>query len=346
MQRMKTAGNSERGAAAVLVAILMVVLLGFGALAVDVGLLYSEKAQLQNGADAGALGIAQACAKGTADCTTPSSLAKGLADANSLDGRSNVRSIVLDTRKVTVTTEPLEAGRSDNHVSLFFAGALGIPSSSAVAQSTVIWGSPRKAPVPFPMVISVCEVKGMLDGDIQLIESHSTPGNKAATCKEQPAGKDAPGGFGWLEQAAGTCSITVTTSTAGGENTTHKTAPGNEAPRACETTLRNWATEIEAGRDVIILLPTFKSLEGTGNNVIYTLSSFTAFSVKGWSFDGDGSVFPWRFRSSTAWAGANACTLSCRGIIGQFVKHVDLSSTNEDLGPVSPYGATVVKLTN
>ena len=69
--------DAERGAAGVLVAVMMLVLIGAGALAVDVGQIYSERAQLQNGADAGALGVAQACHK--AGCTQAE--AEAFADA-------------------------------------------------------------------------------------------------------------------------------------------------------------------------------------------------------------------------------------------------------------------------
>ena len=55
--------DRERGAVSVLIAILMVSLLGFTALAVDVGMLYAERTQLRNGADAAALAIAQKCAR-------------------------------------------------------------------------------------------------------------------------------------------------------------------------------------------------------------------------------------------------------------------------------------------
>ena len=41
--------GDERGAASVIVAIVLVVLMGCAALAVDVGAMYAEKAQLQNG---------------------------------------------------------------------------------------------------------------------------------------------------------------------------------------------------------------------------------------------------------------------------------------------------------
>jgi hypothetical protein len=56
-------GRDDRGAIGVLVGVLMGggVLLGIGALVVDVGQLYQERAELQNGADAGALATARTC---------------------------------------------------------------------------------------------------------------------------------------------------------------------------------------------------------------------------------------------------------------------------------------------
>ena len=47
--------SRERGAAGVLVAVMMLAIIGAGALAVDMGQIYAERAALQNGADAGAL---------------------------------------------------------------------------------------------------------------------------------------------------------------------------------------------------------------------------------------------------------------------------------------------------
>jgi Flp pilus assembly protein TadG len=62
--------DGERGAVVVLVSILLVtgVLVGFGALAVDTGQIYSERAQLQNGADAAAFAVAMGCAKSPTAC--------------------------------------------------------------------------------------------------------------------------------------------------------------------------------------------------------------------------------------------------------------------------------------
>ncbi len=63
MRRLMRRLRAERGATATVVAFALIPLLGAGAIAVDVGALYAERAQLQNGVDAAALAIAATCAK-------------------------------------------------------------------------------------------------------------------------------------------------------------------------------------------------------------------------------------------------------------------------------------------
>lgn len=345
MRRLRLGDDRERGAAAVLVAMLMVVLLAFAALVVDVGLLYSEKAQLQNGADAGALSIAQACAKDSAApaCSGTSSLAKDFADKNSLDGLSSVQSIDLDklNRKVTVTAEPLEAGRTDNQVSLRFASVLGISASTVTAKSSVVWGSPSKGTTPFPLIMSKCQVSELLiDGSIQRIQSHGA--NVNDDCPSTSSGGDTPGGFGWIVQEPGKCGgfIDLAVNESGGDT-------GNDGPSNCNAILNGWAADITAGKDVVVLLPVFDSVSGTGSGTTYDVSAFAAFKVMGWKFAGTSSL-PMTFRNRAEHYPSKPsleCRGDCRGIIGQFIEYVALSSDYE-LGPISEYGATVVKLTN
>jgi len=72
--------RDERGVVAVLVGLLIGgVLLGLGALVIDVGQLYQERAELQSGADAAALAVAKSCATGS---TCTSSLAAQYANEN------------------------------------------------------------------------------------------------------------------------------------------------------------------------------------------------------------------------------------------------------------------------
>jgi len=72
--------RDERGAIGILVGALIGfgVLTGMGALVIDVGQLYQERAEVQNGADAAALGVAKSCALGSCD----PSVAAGYANAN------------------------------------------------------------------------------------------------------------------------------------------------------------------------------------------------------------------------------------------------------------------------
>lgn len=89
------ARSGDRGAIGILVGILIGggVLLGISALVIDVGLIYHERAQLQNAADAGALAVAKGCALGNADCsadTGTGGTARPYADANSKDVASAV----------------------------------------------------------------------------------------------------------------------------------------------------------------------------------------------------------------------------------------------------------------
>ena len=86
----KAKPDAERGAAGVLVAGIMLVLIGAGALAVDVGQIYTERAQLQNGADAGALAVLQACHETGCSQSEAEAIAAPLADGNSNDSSSTV----------------------------------------------------------------------------------------------------------------------------------------------------------------------------------------------------------------------------------------------------------------
>jgi Flp pilus assembly protein TadG len=333
--------DGERGAVSVIVAIMLVVLLGFGAIAVDVGMLYAERTQLRNGADAAALAVAQKCAKSApsssdADCSTTSALAASLANSNANDGRSNIKSIILDTpnRKVTVTAGAQEKGKSPNEVSLFFARVFGLNTAEVNAPSTVAWGSPEKGATAFPITVSICQVRNKTD-IMQLLRLHGTGANPS--CFYGPSGAAVEGGFGGLKQDAGQCGaiIDIAKSMDNGDT-------GNNPQPNCDETLNGWAADMNAGKDVIILLPIFNKVTGTGNNAIFGLTTFAAFKVAGWKVGNTGLPYTFRNRTPDVPA-ALECKEPCRGIIGTFVKYVSLAN-GYTLGPVNPDGATVVVL--
>jgi hypothetical protein len=340
VRRLAAISEKEHGGIAVIVALVMVAMLGFAALAIDVAKLYAERAQLQNASDAAALMMAQKCAKNDADtnCAATSPLAADLANKNAIDNLSNVKSIALDkvSRTVTVTAGAQQPGGSANKVSLFFAGVFGIPSTEVNAVSSVRWGSPVEGTIVFPLAFSICQVSGMVDGSAQLLQNHSADAN--ADCALGPAGKTVPGGFGWTAQNTDQCGglVNLAINQSG-------SATGNDGPVNCDAILNGWAGELAAGRSVTLLLPVYDDVTGTGSGASYHLNSFAAFSVQGWAFSGADKL-PMVFNNTPS-TKALECKGNCRGIIGKFVKYVSLADGYK-LGPVSPNGATIVELTS
>lgn len=334
----KKNNDGERGVVSMIVAITLVVLLGFGAMAVDVAMLYSERTQLRNGADAAALAVAQKCARNAddLDCANTSSLARSLANSNANDGLSNIKSIELNktSRTVTATVGSQEAGHAPNEVSLFLARTLGFNTAEVNAPSTVGWGSPVKGPTAFPITVSICQVRDQT-GVMQLLRLHGTGANPG--CFYGPSGAAVEGGFGGLQQDPGVCGAVIDIALAEANGDT-----GNNPPPYCEQTLNSWAAAMNAGKDVIILLPIFNKVTGTGSNAVFGLTTFAAFKVAGWKVGNTGLPYTFRNRTPDVPA-AMECREPCRGIIGTFVKYVSLAK-GYTLGDVNPDGATVVEL--
>lgn len=179
---MRRLSDEQQGAVAVIVALLLVALLGFGALVVDVGGLYHERRQLQNGADAGVLSLAADCAEGIIDCATAtvpvlSAAAQPYADGNANDGRAAITATAAhgsdpescepggDTTDnpltgsdvVKVTTETVDANNADaGFLSHIFAPVLGFDRSTVTACAVAAWGYAASLST-FPLIISTCE---------------------------------------------------------------------------------------------------------------------------------------------------------------------------------------------
>jgi Flp pilus assembly protein TadG len=89
MRRLRRPRRDDEGAVAVLIAVLLGggVLLGMGALVIDVGLIAHEREQLRSGADSAAWAVAYACMTTPDTCAADSAaLAQRQADGNAKDG--------------------------------------------------------------------------------------------------------------------------------------------------------------------------------------------------------------------------------------------------------------------
>ena len=227
--------DDERGAIAVSVALLMVVLIGFAALAIDIGALYQERRTLQNGADAGALAVAKDCA-GTG-CVGFDSKADEYADLNADDGESNVDDVCGTglnlpacpveppnvpggARYVQVTTSTNDVSNPSDptEVDFNFAPVFDLVAPGDAedhdgrtmrATAVAAWGPPRAASTG-PLTISLCDYERLVRPRFPLsllppfivstVHFNGFPSIADPLCVASLA--PAPGGFGWLDVGA------------------------------------------------------------------------------------------------------------------------------------------------
>lgn len=321
---MKREFDGEQGAVAVLIAILLVVLLGFVAIVIDLGRIYAEKAQLQNGADAAALSIAQVCAIDESDplCSTDSTLASSYAEANVLDGLANVElPIGLETSndRVTAVVNAQEIGGQSDRLSLGFAKLLGFNTAEVKAKSTAVWGAPSKAQILVPLAIAECKFNlhpDHLTGAVQLLDLDT------GGCGE------IPGGFSWINKTAPSdrCSITITAGGAEDTGVWFDSKTGASMPTLCTN------SDIQRIRDQTVLLPLFDTAMGNGSSGKYYVKGFAAFHITGY-----------KFPSETWWSNSDGLKCNNKCIKGYFVKRISLSEALE-IGNEHDYGALDIHL--
>jgi len=248
---------------AVVVAICMVVLMGFLAIAVDLGSIYSDKQQLQNGADASALAIAQSCQRNPSTCTAAAANAAAdtYAKANKLDGQST-GTAVLDAAhgKVQVVAASTHAN--------WFAGILGTPTSAIGAKALAAWGVPSGG-ATLPLAFSLCAFYAATGGWDAITGLPPVPVHVVVNIVEQsctpPAHNEVPGGFGSL---AGTnCVSTVLA------GNWVMSDPGNNGPNSCSGF--DWS-KVMTGP---VLVPIFDAVQGTGSNAQYQIKGLAAFWI-------------------------------------------------------------------
>ncbi|HSP76533.1 MAG TPA: pilus assembly protein TadG-related protein [Cryobacterium sp.] len=274
--------GNERGASAVLVAVLLVPLLGFAAIALDVGALYVERGQLQNGADAAALAIAQDCADG--DCGDFEATAEDFADGNANDGAANVLTPTFPTStSVTVTSSTRVAGTDAGAISHPFARFIGVDETTVRAAATAEWGGPGSGPV-LALALSWCEFQDSLGASGNHVTIR-TDTNKE--CKRSPSEEIIPGGFGWLDNVTAPCEATINLSLnldVNGELWAGSDA-GGDVNNDCKARL-------ESLKDTQLLVPIYDLTRGTGANAEYRIFAFAAFTITGWKFPSTSEIDP------------------------------------------------------
>lgn len=317
--------RGEEGAIAIMVGLAAVALLGFGAVVVDAGALYAEKAELQNGVDAAALAIAQQCADDA--CGDVWATAEHLAQANASDGAVDIVDVNLASNRVTVTatTATTDGGSGVRH---WLAPVLGFDETSVTAVASADWGGIVGGTAVVPLAISWCSFEAHTDGGIPSDDIEQTIAyldDGAAGGCHGPSGQVIPGGFGWLETDGGTCGAT---SSANDAQTPGK--PGVSTPGDCAP------ADFSVLQNDVVLLPIFEEAGGTGSSGWFKIHGYAAFRVTGYRF----ACPPgYRWNDGTGPCGAN----TARFVRGYFTRYVTLDDSFQLGG--NDLGARAVGLT-
>lgn len=336
MRRLTFQRRADRGAVAVFVALTMVALLGFTALGVDGSAMWSDRKQLQNGADAGALAIAQACANG--DCGSYSTTANQYAVDNKFDGNASGAVTSLDTTAGSVTV------KTTSNRKFWFAPVIGINSANISATATAKWG-PKSGGAFLPLAFSLCAFwlqSGTIIGDpipsgTQMSLYLKSGSNISTAISADPsvcltntnaAHNEVDGGFGWLvpSGSGGTCVVSVS------DGNWVASSPGASAPCSFGTSLQNQVVQI----------PIFDQCSTTssgscvgGSNAKYHIYAIASFLVTGYCFP----PISWNVATCNNGTGSNGAR-----IVGDFES---FTSADSSPGPGGPgLGANQVSLTN
>lgn len=316
--------REERGAVAVWVAVSAIPLLAVAALGADVGMLYWEKGQLQNGADAAALAIAQNCGTDPANCTAE---ANGVAatfaggNANDASAASTLTEFAVNGNSGTVRVNTSTIDDGDTTIRHPFASAFlpGIWETTVRASAKAEWGVPISG-TTIPLAIAECELADRLAGyDFNNPTRILIRNDTNAPC---PGG--GPGGFGWLADAD--CSVQVQDNAV-----VLGTTGNNEVGTGCP------AGFAEGLLGKTVLVPLYDQTQGTGSNLTYTISRFAAFTITGVKTRGGTEIY------LNGQALPPTFTGPARGIQGYFVRYVELGEAFE-LGNGPNYGLMIARL--
>jgi len=311
-------GQSDRGAVATLVAILLAggVLLGMAALAVDVGRLYAEREELQSGADAAAMAVAKLCAEKPANCAGGSAaIAAHYADENAKDNASGVSAICgdmngalpacpapadnltaclndpPDSEYVEVRTSTELPGGSTLLPPTFaqaLVGNEGYSGTRVAACARASFGAPIPAK-GIALTISVCEWDALTGGGTTFPAAPPYPPNplpptsaeKASYLHSTAKAKTCPAGPSGWDKPGGFGWLDEEGGPCEalvGDDGTVGGNTGNSASGTCQDLLEDYYNNPR-----VLFIPVYDGVLGTGSNTTYHIKGMAAFVLTGYS---------------------------------------------------------------
>jgi hypothetical protein len=360
-------GRSERGAIGVLVAVLIGggVLVGMGALVIDVGQLYQERAELQDGADAAALGVAKTCAIGV--CLPITAGLYAGPNASRLTGGSEGVSQVCGRGSLLLPGCPVSSGKLidcpaappagtsylDVHTTTRLAngssllppafartllGNRGFRGANVNACAQAEWGAPSVAVVA-GLTISACEWDQATNQGNSYAPSPPYPPNPVpAPSFDQVLhlhGTGPTGGCGTEGRGAEASANFSWTDDPGGNCglSINGSLFGGDAGLSVSQPCRTLLSSARANKTVIFVA-VYVSASGNISNLSLRLKGFAAFVVTGYHMGG--------FRASDWLNANNDCTGNDFCLNGYFT--TALIPTGRGLGGLD-LGADIIRLT-
>ncbi|WP_431473800.1 pilus assembly protein TadG-related protein [Ornithinimicrobium sp. W1665] len=324
----------------------MLVLIGFAGFGVDVTSAYAKSQEIQNGADAAALGTAQHCAQSAVPCSDGSEAARATGLA-----RENVR-----LQSDTVLAKDTYPAGYPNWVTVevtgehqnYFAGALGFNSFTVVREATAAWGSPTQMTTLLPLTIGECEFNAFV-ASTEAVTVINLTKTSQEECGTPTSGNVLPGGFGYI--GTGDCQDNLVDLNA--NDGWYPMDPGGEPPGCDHGQLQGMVDSRSP-----IVVPVFDecrmrpnpqpddnrcSVADIGASPLngYHIKGFAAIELHGIKFGGGGHGLTY------PQSGPDNINTYCPGndrcIRGRFVDWVDLSDAVE-WGPAPDYGVQSVRL--
>lgn len=341
MKKLRRDADSDRGAVMIWFAASVVVSLGMGALVIDMGALWTERRQLQNGADASALAVAIECAEGM--CPAAQQIAQDYADLNASDGNSSIDSIcgLAFPHLVACASQPAEVPTSAHGFVEVITGTRNGPGSSqdelkyllapvldgtntgkhVTARAVAIWGSPKRGKI-LAMSLSKCtfnpawiDANGVANFGNANIATTIHDGTVCA------AGY--PNGFDFLQDGDGDCLANVDR----GDGTIRLPKRNEGMLPACKAIIEDSITNQEP-----ILIPIAIDRTPPGGTTLVTVDGFALVTMCGIRIPG---------------LRINSCGFPCptnqpgQVICGRFTAG---TLTDSEVGSGDNYGARAVQL--
>lgn len=364
--------SDDRGAVGVLVGVLIAagVLFGMTAVVVDVGVVYAERAQLQNGADAGALAVAKSCVIETCDPAE----ADAYANENAKDASSAVDLVCgLDESATLPVCPPSTGARVDcpplpsglNYVDVHTStltedGSTLLPPSFAQtlagndspegvtvgACARAMWAPPGPDRIVIPVTISTCEWVDATTYGVDYAPSPPYPPNPDPDYSRVLRLHDPKQDSSTSGNEGATCTDEKAVDGPGMfgwvddpekdcsaeiEGDTYGSDPGADA-KNCKTVLQE-ARENQTP----VFIPLYSEVNGTGTNGEYTWDGYAAFIVTGYhGLPGIPNEPDWLNP-------ANTCGPGGKCIFGFFIEDELMPGGGSTGGP--DRGVAVIKLT-